>query len=200
MNIWQTLIDGTIGTMIGVILGFALSEWAAQRREERERGRRNKSSREFIALEIDMNIKTLNDLWDELNKDWKENYEATTRPSKRDWAKKFIEQPFDAFSKKALESQYFIMTDALNSLEVIQVIQFYNRLQGIENVREKLDHLMQLQIVEERHAVIEMGSFAGSRAFKPHPRPFDEQSDGLVDECWSLISQALAKGNPIRKK
>ncbi|MEW6085529.1 MAG: hypothetical protein AB1607_13125 [Chloroflexota bacterium] len=197
MDILQTLINGAFG-LLGVILGYVLSEQAAKRREERERGRRNESSRELIALEIDMNIKELKELWDEISKDWKDQDELTNQPSKRDLAKKFIERPFDAFSKKAFESQYPIMADALNSLEVIQVFQFYDRLKGVENIREKLDSSMQLQMTEERNAVVETKGL--SRAFKPHPRPFDNQAAGLWDECRSLISQTFAKGNPIRKK
>jgi hypothetical protein len=199
MNIWQTLIDGTIGTVIGVILGFALSEWAAKRREERETGKRNKSSREIIILEIDVNLKTLNGLWDEINKGWNDSGESTNKPSKRELAKKLIEQPFDVFSKRAFESQLSNLADAFSSLEVIQVFQFFNRLEKIEDIREKLDRLMKLQIVEERHAIVDTGVYVGSRVSKPHPRPFDNQVDSLWDECRSLISQTFAKGNPIKK-
>jgi len=179
----------TVGTIIGTILGFFLSEWSTKRREDRNEKKQAQSVRTLVSLEIDRNLNLLTDYWPRVEQAADPNDDAQGRKIKL--ASKFIELAFPEWKREILDSQLPLLAMALREQEVVQVLQFYDRLSKVEALRNGLVSAAQ-EDKEDRRAPVR-NSYSSSMAFS---------RKALVywDECESTVAQLLGKGNPLKSR
>jgi len=186
----------TVYTLLGTILGFALSEISSRRKESRNEVRQAKATRTIVSLEIDLNLEFLKEFIVQANRLNLENKNIQER--KKALAHFFVEYPFPDWSKEAFSSQLSSLPHALSEQEVIKVFQFYNRIQRIDIIRNDLLAALDLQKIELDAATISRGYY---RQLSHNPsKPFDDKASNYWDEGKSLAAQLLAKGNPLKAK
>jgi hypothetical protein len=191
------MIEGILGTIIGTVLGFLLSEWSTKRREDRSEKRQAQSTRAILSLEIDSNLNLLRTFWARVNQ--LENFGQEPEERKRKLAQNFIELPLPAWNREVLESQIPFLPAAAREEEIVRVFQFYDHLRRLEAIRNDLILAMEVQRDELRAATKGSVGHGIGRVFAYlPPRPFDEKSPACWDECESLVAQLLAKGNPLK--
>lgn len=183
-------------TLLGTILGFALSEFSTWRRESRNETRQAKATRTIVSLEIDLNLEFLKEFIEQANKLNLENSDIEGR--KKALARFFTEFPFPNWSREAFTSQLSSLPNALSEQEVVKVFQFYDRLQRIDIIRNESILAIELQKNEIEAATISRGPYR-QMAYLPN-KPFDDKASNYWDEGKSLAAQLLAKGNPLRNK
>jgi len=91
-------IFGVIGTMIGTILGFVLSEWAARQREKSTEKRQTRTVRTMLSLEIDQNLNLLRDFWSKVRQ--VDESEQDPNLARSRLARRMIELPLPHWSHK----------------------------------------------------------------------------------------------------
>jgi hypothetical protein len=187
------VISALAGAIVGGIIGFISSQITTAR----ENKSRSKSARTLLRLEIDTNLQMLRDLWAKLRQT-----DTPSKISESDKVKliqKFIEMPFQPFTRVAFESQLNLLTSALNEQGITQVYQFYSQLSQVERIREDL---IILQDMERQEAGAAASRAIANRAIAPgvgyrFPKPFINSAPDTWDECEKLITQLLTKGNPL---
>jgi hypothetical protein len=183
-------------TLLGTILGFALSEFSTWRRESRNETRQAKATRTIVSLEIDLNLEFLKEFIEQANQINLEKSDLQER--KKSMARFFTEFPFPNWSKEAFTSQLPSLPLALSEQEVVKVFQFYDRLQRIDIIRNDLLAALDIQKSELEAATISKGYFR-QLAYSPN-KPFDDKASNYWDEGKSLAAQLLAKGNPLKSR
>ena len=192
-----------IGTLIGALVGFMLSEWGTSRREKRNELKVAQSCRTIISLEIDLNLELLQDVWPKVITPIP-GIMSIDEQSKQEllriaFAKKFIEVPFPELSREVFAAQLPSITNALNSQEMVRVFQFYDRLRKIETIRKELTLEMEAQRIEDREEKARRVASAGKITLAYAAQsPFDEKAITFWNECESLVAQLFAKGNPLK--
>lgn len=190
------MIDAILG-ILGVILGFILSELAQIRRERNNEKKQAQSVRVLICLEIDMNLRSLGDFWSQVTNIEGEHSEDVNL---RKWrlAKRFIDIPFPELQSRSFEMQIPQLSISLSELEITLVFQFYERLNRLVTLRENLNTFSIDQQNEWNIASGGSGSIPLEKSFGMAHK-FDRNAPLLWDECESLIAQLVAKGNPLKK-
>lgn len=185
-----------IFTIVGTIIGFALSEIATAIREGRSEKKQAKSVKTLLKLEMTLNLRRLQDFWakasmlPETPEDLDDQKRALTR--------QLINEPLSEFERDAFESQLSHLAGVLKEQEVLQVLRFYDRLRRVESIRAELMASLSEQKQELQAATT--GGVAGSQfrtiAYFP-PTPFNEKAPRLWDEVEQLVSQIRSEGNPF---
>ena len=186
-----------IFTIVGTIVGFALSELATIIREGRSEKRQSKSVKTIVKLEMELNLQMLREFWSRVTQFSEPEVDPDTR--KRSLARQFfIEVPFPVFKREALESQLPLLAGALHEQEVVRVFQFYDHLSKLKLIESKLTTSMHEQREETRAATApgSSGGLGQVLAYYP-PMPFDDSAPNLWDECERLVTQLLNEGNPL---
>ena len=129
-------IFGVIGTIIGTIWGFVLSEWATRQREERTEKRQAGAIRTMLRLEISQNLASLRDFWGKVNQ--VDESEQDPDLARLRLARRMIESPLPHWSHRMWESQMSLLTIGLSEEEIKQVHDLHNRLDAITRVGQGL--------------------------------------------------------------
>jgi hypothetical protein len=187
-----------IFTIIGTIIGFALSEVATAIRECRGEKRRTRSVKTLLKLEMTLNLQGLRDFWTKVSTlpEAQEDLDS----QKRALARQLIEEPIPQFERGAFESQLSHLASALEEHEVLQVLQFYDRLRRLESIRAEFieslsEQQQELQAAAPGAAIGD--SLTSGLAYYLLSRLFNEKAPRLWDEVELLVNQILAKGNPF---
>ena len=191
------MFEGMIGTLIGTILGFFLSEWSTLRKEERTEKKQAKSIKMMISLEIDCNLKALHEFWLEVNQT--NNQDKDINAQKRIKAGRFVRSTSFLLSREVLDSHLSVISIALQEQESVQVIQFYDRIRRLEAIRSSL--FITLEKDEEEFLKETTPGPAGFRMASLGYRPFQtftHRAEELWNECESIVAQIFAKGNPLK--
>ena len=175
----------TVGTIIGTILGFFLSEWSTKRREDRNEKKQAQSVRTLVSLEIDRNLNLLRDYWPQVEQAADPNDGAEGRKVK--FARRFVELAFPEWKREILDSQLSLLATALHEQEVVQVFQFYDRISKVEALRNGLVLAAQEDKEDQRSPV---------RNSYGLPMAFSKRALMYWDECEDIVAQLLGKGNP----
>ena len=191
------MIDAIFG-ILGVVLGFVLSELAQIRRERSNEKKQAQSVRVLICLEIDMNLRSINDFWLQVTNEEEQPGEDVILRKTR-LARRFVDTPYPDLQSRSFEMQIPQLSTSFNELEITLVFQFYERLNRLVILRESLNTF-------SIHQQDEWNSVSGGSNAIPLGKSFgmahkfDKNAPKLWDECESLVAQLVAKGNPLKKK
>jgi len=134
------LYDERMFGLYGVVVGFGLSElakWIGESRKDRDAV---KSCRELLKIELARNAELLRRLWTEINES-----PVDTGHEEIVKCRLFIDKPYPAFSTRALESVFPMLTKALSVSEVRTVFDQYSRYEVISHIDDRLRALAREQ-------------------------------------------------------
>ena len=184
-----------ITTIIGGVLGFALSEVATRRREAREEVRRAQAVRTIIQLEIERNLAALKTFWTGVKANDKPDL---GRRRKNILAEQFVNLPLTPFSRDSLTSQMSLLAFSLTDVQIERVFRLYDRLDFLMTTRAAFAEAL-------RDEQQEMTRFRQSQSAPGQPQglvyaprqPFDAQASQQWDEIESTAAELLETGNPL---
>lgn len=159
-------------TIIGIGIGFLLTEWSYQRKEKKQ----IKSVRYLFVMEINSNLNLLN----ELIKKIKENIE----PNQEDYGLEIIDLPFPQFKYVIWENQNLFLISAFNEHDIKKIQEFYNSLDLLKSI---YNH-MKISINEDKSKrystipglITRSSGYSGD--FKDFSKEFMNVSETLIKE------------------
>jgi len=190
-------IIGVVGTLLGTVVGFFLSERGTKRREERNEKRQAQSVRTMVSMEIDRNLELLEESWREVNDTPESDDDQEAR--KRVLARRFIELPLPTWNRESLDSQLLLLPMALSEQQIVRVFQFYDRLSKLGAIRTELAMAAEVQREEW------MAASGGQGMIPMHishflRRKFDEKAPTYWGECQRNVENMLTEGNPLKAR
>jgi hypothetical protein len=191
----EGIIGTVIGTIIGTVLGFFLSEWGTKGREERTEKKQSQGTRTIINLEINRNLESLRQLWQDVNQNPGASDDTTFR--KQTLGIRFTELPFPASRREGLDSQLSFLPSAFKRQEIEQVFQFYDSMNKLEEIRMELA-LTAKEFREGKLQVLQAtGMLDRNIAEKDLHWRYEKKMTELWDEVEPLVTQLVARGNPL---
>jgi hypothetical protein len=118
------MIEAIMG-LVGVILGVVLNEGVSQRREQCKERKQAEAVRTLLKLEIDYNIKSI------------ENLKGTVEKYNQGFPED-IKPPLPSFSYRAWESQMSLLTIALDKGSIERVNEFYTSLDAVSAYHSRI--------------------------------------------------------------
>lgn len=204
----EAILSGIFG-LVGVAVGFLLSEW--KKREEDKKNREN--VRSMLHYEIEQNLRVLKEAKSEL-----ELFEAIliTENHKKDGdivlsfeermaqenqvksrlAQELNDYPFPEWRQTVWAGQMSLVADALNHGEIDSVLKFYSELDRITEIRTLIKHNAQEKVARD------------SINYDPRVQRLHRDSDysvyfGRNVDLWHRFDQAVKRlreiGNPLAK-
>jgi len=179
--------------LVGIVLGFALSELATRWREDRTQKRQARACRTLLSLETDQNLALLREWWSEVT-DIDSSLPQDPHHHYLVLASRLIELPLPSWSHKMWESQSQFLAIALNHEEIRQLSEIHGGIDTIEAIHSALT----AAYTQEQEALRSVRSNTGS-AILPFGLPlrFTAAAPQLWTECERAVSELLARGNPL---
>jgi len=179
--------------VVGIILGFALSELAAWWRQNRTEKKQARAVRTLLTIEIDQNLALLRDWWSEVT-----DIDSSLLYDADDYylipASRLIELPLPSWSHKMWESQSQFLAIALNHEEIRQLSEIHGGIDTIEAIHSALTGAYAQQQEDLRSVRSKTGS-----AILPFGLTlrFTAAARQLWPECKRAASELLTRGNPL---
>jgi stalled ribosome rescue protein Dom34 len=186
-------MDATVTTIIGVIVGYAISagdRWWRERRTER---RRTKSVRILLGLEIEQNLMLVGRLKERLR--WSGETEDDPESAALKKARTLIQSPLPPWSHEVFTSQLSAISDILQPVDVASVYEHHNHIDAITNIRAVLTQLNQQERVE--NAPLRSASTGAIPLMAMPSSVFYRNAADLWEECKRLIEALERIGNPL---
>lgn len=177
--------------IVGVLLGFSLSQGASYFKEQATAKKLERSVRKMIYLEIEHNLTLLSLLRDEVT--------LARQIDKLDPQSLF----FPTWHYKAFESHLSTLPEALNEDKIVRIFKFYGDLDKLTRIYSKMSSL--------KNASHKATADGNEATYSDHPvkSMFDssflwEEATKLWSDClnqWTkfeqLIQEMQEKGNPL---
>lgn len=186
----NTTLETTIG-VLGVVLGFLLSEVAARLREAQSQRRQASAIRAMINHEITHNLMRLQAVWTTLNPSGQLIEEVSTQ---RYYAEQLVEQIGLAFPREVLASQLPSLSLALAASEIDAIFTLYGRLAQLTAIQQALARFQ----AEQR------GYVSGAPLPSPNAparlmpaTPFRDNAPDLWNTYQHTALSILKQGNPL---
>lgn len=187
----NTTTETTIG-IIGVVLGFFLSEVAARLRDAQAQRRQANAIRTMITHEIAHNLQRLQVAWSLMNPSGQLIDEESQQ---RAYAENLVEQIGLSFPRDVLTSQLPNLSLALAANEIDAVFTVYDRFAQLTTIQQTLAEYQ----AEQR------GYVSGSPLPTPNApplvrpaTPFRDKAPDLWNTYQLTTIQLLKQGNPLR--
>jgi hypothetical protein len=192
----QDQIAALVTTVIGALLGFALSEVTTRRREAREEKRRGEGVRAIIRMEIDRNLGTLKAFWTAVKASDRDDL---GKRRKNILAEQFVQVSLTPFSRESLSSQMSLLAASLSDVQIERVFHLYDQLDSLMTKRTSLTAAL-------RDEQQEMTRFRQSQSAPGQPQgllyaprtPFDSEANRDWDGIESTVAELLEAGNPFQ--
>jgi hypothetical protein len=189
-------IAALVTTVIGALLGFALSEVTTRRREAREEKRRAAGVRAIIRTEIDRNLATLKAFWTAVKASDRDDL---GKRRKNVLAEQFVQVSLTPFSRESLSSQMSLLAASLSDVQIERVFHLYDQLDSLMTKRGSLTGAL-------RDEQQEMTRFRQSQSAPGQPQgllyaprtPFDSEANRDWDGIESTVAELLESGNPLQ--
>lgn len=142
-NVLNSIIS-VIGTLVGAYFGYVLNETAIKKKEEKDERRQIKSVRSLISLEIDQNLKSLEDLWNRVNEDnikEKDNENLNSTYIKINLSRKLIGFPLPNWKHKMWEDQTALLAISLSEEKIKKIYNIHSSLDDLKSIHNKLLNL-----------------------------------------------------------
>lgn len=178
--------------LVGVVLGFVLSELSQARKERRRTALQVRGVRLLLQQEIFLNLRRLEELWRaveaEPSRDVSKNYDAVALRH----AKRLLETPISGFSRASLTSQLGNLPEALSEKEIASILEFHDDLDSLTTIRSALGRASTEQYEIWMKATEGTGVVSGA-SFMASPRPLDTLAPKVWPECQQIVER-LRKG------
>ena len=180
--------------VVGVILGFLLSEIAQWLRASRADAKDIQSARAFIALEIQHNLSVLAEIKQSVigdNPD-QENNALLHR------CYRFVSLPFPEFHDRAFLTQMSIISSSLDAQTATSLLRHYDKINTLTSLRQKMEEAKSRQ----DHAwLVASGGRNSVRCddFGSGPSiPFDQSINSFWKQLDLLLTDIGQNGNPMK--
>jgi hypothetical protein len=182
-------VFGLVGVLLGVILGFLLTEFGAQRQQEQSEERQRHSVRTILSLEVEENLRLLWFYWGTVKKlpDGADG-DAITR------SRRLSQVPMPGWSHRAWESLVGSLAVALSAQEIRYVHIHHSRLDQITAIRAQLSDFAEKQ--EAKLSSLE-GIRGRVESMADSSRPFDRNAAELWASCERTVGELYKRGNPL---
>ncbi len=192
------LIDAVFSTqgwtIIGAVIGFALSEWSTRSRERRTAGETERSVRALVALEVEQNCSALAAFRGEVAEVDEDGRPGVSDPV--DLARRFVQLPFPPLSRRFWERHLASLPAALTPEEIRAAYQFHETLDRLKIARELLAEIEARDQESRQAAHLHYGGpTLPIHAYSPS---FPRQAGELWEQCRWEMDDALGIGARLR--
>ena len=178
--------------VIGVILGFILSEFAQWIRASLDFNKSEKIARSYISIEIQHNLSVL----EEIKQTILETNDDPDGRTALHRCYKFITLPFADFHDRAFMSQFNIIASSLEKNIAAQLLCHYDKITALNNLRSKMEQTK----AREDHARIVASSGRSTVGCDFANQPYTPFLHS-ASEYWKLLDQLMTEistnGNPL---
>lgn len=186
-------MDKIVGSLIGVVVGFLLSQFAGFVKGTAAKRRERNSIRRLLSLELNQNLSQLEDYWHDvsLSPDEDEPKENQTLRLVR----RSQEIPYPSFVSIVWQSHISRLAEFLNEEELKEVWRQYEIIRFLPSLHEKLGSATTCKTERE------YGYSRASRALRVqgiNSATFKSESAALMMEFKILIEESLKIGNPLK--
>jgi hypothetical protein len=191
-----------IPSLIGVWVGFRLSEHSTRDREERAENKQTASGRLLLSIEIDYNLRQLRSLWTDISEiETPENLRKISDSGRRVHeerkfrAKRFVGVTMPVWNRRVWEAQTPLLASALSTGEIEKISQLYGQLDTLVSVRASLAEMAAEQPRQE------VWSFPGRDPtyHTVYPHRLDDNAPALWAKGEQIVNGLLSNGNPLSK-
>jgi hypothetical protein len=188
-------MEKIIGSLVGVIVGFVLSQVATYMKESSVRKKERISIRNLILMELEQNINLLEDYWHDVSlspdeDEPEENYtDRLVRRTK--------EIPYPPLISIVWQSHIGRLAEVLENEELKSIWRQYEIFRFLPILHERL------VISDSEKVKREYGYSRASRALRTQgltSATFNSESAALMMEYKTLITEVLENGNPLAKE
>lgn len=183
-------MEAIVATVIGVILGYALSAGERWWRERSETQERIKAVRLLLRLEVGQNLDLVRLLSTGIERD--SHDESDPEFAAINSARTLIHSPLPPWSHDIFKSQLAGIPVALTPHEIQELYQHHNRLDGIEVIRSTLK-----QLHEEQQAEFRAPKTGTVVTIAMPASVFQRNAGTLWAECKRLMDALESAGNPV---
>jgi hypothetical protein len=191
----------SVFTIVGIILGFILSEVATHIRNQRSDARQAASIRTMVRLETAANLEALRVFWKKLHETTFTEETDHVDVKKQRLALRFAQIPLPIFKDDALKSQLPQLPMAVQEGEVTKIFRVYDRLSNLYVIRSELVGHLAVQREEMNAATAtKVTGAAITRTLNYFPAtPFNDRAVELWDAIQQAVEEVLSLGNPLGK-
>jgi hypothetical protein len=170
-------------SLIGVILGFLLSEFSTHRKEKKQM----ESVRYLFKMEVNSNLELLNNFINKIKEDYK------TDPS--NYTLELIELPWPRFKSVIWGNQNIFLTSAFDDKNVKNIQEFYNSLDSLESIYSHIK-----TEINQNH----LKPLTPYKPFISHgvyyePYNYSGEYNDFAKEFIELAEKLINNGNPLDK-
>lgn len=181
-----------LSSLIGVVLGFALSQFADWLKSSRRLKRQRKSIRQIIFLEIEKDYKSLSSFWEQIKTSAKVLNEIPADPAEHPIAHYIAKTPFPYLSTAVWDSNLTHISQVYASKEIKKVWDFYEAIFQLGNLSKSIAYLRESAY---------LGSNSESDSFFPRGKiaasmEFSSDSEKPVQLFVKIIEDILQNHSP----
>jgi len=179
-------------SLVGVVVGFLLSQLAGLMRETATKKKVRRSIRTLLALELDQNLNLLKDYWHDVSLPADED-EPDENPTDR-LVRRSREVPYPPLQAIAWQAHIDRTSEVLNENELKQVWQQYEIIQFLPTLHSRLSESRPDETAKG------YGYLRASRALRTQgitAATFTSEPAALMMEYKTLISETIKTGNPL---
>jgi hypothetical protein len=186
---WDEVLNETL---VGVVVGFALAQGGQFLTARRESAERNRSVRRSLGVEIDRNLRELEEAWRRLGADGGAGVGATTL------AARLVDLPLPAWTRRLWEGRPDFAAGALDDQELVAVDRLYAALDRITGVRAALTRVAEEDAARQRSAPTHSQHFGAPPVQLPVALDFHHKAPPLWEAAAAAAREVRRIGNPLR--
>lgn len=182
-----------LSSLIGVVLGFALGQFADWFKSSRRLKKQRKSIRQIIFLEIEKDYRSLSSFWEQIKTSANVLNEMPTDPAEHPVAHYIAITPFPYLSTAVWDSNLTQISQVYNSKEIKKIWNFYEAVFQLDNLSKGIAHLREsahLGRNSESGSLFPTGKIAASMEFS-------SDSEKPVKLFVKIIEDILQNHSPI---
>ncbi len=186
----EQIIASLITTLLGVIVGFFLSQAGTAKRDRETRKQQAESARILVTAEIDFNLELLGNFWEQLNK----------RDSDRDlptygeaMARKLAFISLPILSHKLWENQIAVLTVAMTKEQINQPLHFHQKIDSLVTLRARLVELVKQSPPEYPEYLF--SNLSGTAGLAP--TAFQKAAIPIWNDFFNITQDLRSQGNPL---
>jgi len=181
-----------LSSLIGVILGFVLGQFADWFKSSRRLKRQRKSIRQIIFLEIEKDYRSFSSFWEQIKTSAKVLNEMPADPAEHPMAHYIANTPFPYLSTAVWDSNLTQISQVYNSKEIKKIWDFYEAVFQLDNLSKGITNLRESAY---------LGGNAESGSFFPSGKivasmEFSSDSEKPVELFVKIIEDILQNRSP----
>jgi hypothetical protein len=181
-----------LSSLIGVILGFVLGQFADWFKSSRLVKRQQKSIRQIIFLEIQKDYRLLSLFWEQIKNSAKIVNEMPADPAEHPIAHYVAKAPFPYLSTAVWDSNLTHISQVYNPEEIKKIWDFYEAVLQLDNLSKSIKHLRESAYLRgntESGSLFPSGKIAASLEFS-------SDSEKPVELFVEIIEDILRNRSP----